>query len=190
MKRMRMRTIYEFFREEDEEREPMPYRKKAEDEDEEEEALALKNFSKIRRRRRHCSPILPALLFKPTSAATNLIKRLPPPSPDLRKSFPSMMTTTGPPTMPPPTVPPMLLRRSLIRQFADAVVRLAGSVTTPVAGTLDNVTSNNVGHSNRVSNNAAGDEDDYDAAKCVVGSNRTYCRNCRRYLHALVPLYE
>ena len=40
--------------------------------------------------------------------------------------------------------------------------------------------------SNRAARSAAGN-DDYDAAKCVVGSCRTYCRNCRRYHHALVP---
>ena len=31
------------------------------------------------------------------------------------------------------------------------------------------------------------EDDDFDEAKCVVGAGRTYCRNCRRYHHALVP---
>ena len=31
------------------------------------------------------------------------------------------------------------------------------------------------------------EDDDFDEAKCVVGAGRTYCHNCRRYHHALVP---
>ena len=34
---------------------------------------------------------------------------------------------------------------------------------------------------------AKDDDDDFDEAKCVVGAGRTYCRNCCRYHHALVP---
>ena len=88
--------------------------------------------------------------------------------------------------MPPTT---MLPRRSLIRQIADVVAGLARSVTATVAGTPDNDPANDdVGRNNRASDNAAEDEDDYKAAKCIVGSIRTYCRNCRRYHHKLVSL--
>ena len=34
---------------------------------------------------------------------------------------------------------------------------------------------------------AKDDDDDFDEAKCLVGAGRTYCRNCHRYHHALVP---
>ena len=107
-----------------------------------------------------------------------------PPPPDLRTSFPSMRTTTGLPTTPPTMTSP---RRSLIRQIADAVADLVRLVTAAVTRSPDNVPTNNVGRTNHVSNHAAEDEFKYDARKCVVGSDRTYCRNCRRYHHALVP---
>ena len=109
----------------------------------------------------------------------------PPSPPDLRTSSPSMMTTTGPLTPPPTTKLP---RRSFIRQIADTVAGLARSVTAAVAGTQDNVPANDVIRNNSTSDNTAGDEDDYDVAKCVLGFIRTYCRSCRRYHHALVPL--
>ena len=169
MKRMKTRTLYEVFREEEQDEAFLLDRK----EEEEEEALALNNFPKIRRRRRCRLPIPPALLFKPTS----------PPSPDLRKSLPSMMSTTGSLITPPPTVPPMLPRRSLIRRFADAVADLARTVTTAFNRSADNVPANHVDRTNHFTE----DEDEYDAVKCVVGSDGTYCRNCRRYHHALVP---
>ena len=77
---------------------------------------------------------------------------------------------------------------NLIRQIADAVAGLARSVTATFAGTPDNIPVNNVGRTNRDSNHTAEDEYKYDARKWVVGSERTYCRNCRRYHHALVSL--
>ena len=173
MKKMRTRTLYKVFREEEQDEALLLDRK----EEEEEEALASNNFPKIRRRQRRRLLIPPALLFRPTS----------PPSPDLRKSFPSMMSTTGLSTMLPPTVPWTLSRRSLIRRFADAVADLARTVTTAFSRSPDNIPANNVDCTNSVSNHVTKDEDEYDAAKCVVGSDRTYCRNCRRYHHALVP---
>ena len=110
-----------------------------------------------------------------------------PSSPDLQKSSPStlMTTTIGPPTMLPTMAWP---RRSLIRQIADAVAGLSRSATAAVAGTPENVPTNDVDRNNSASHNAAEDEDDYDVAKCVVGSIRTYCWNCRRYHHAHVSL--
>ena len=110
----------------------------------------------------------------------------PPPLPDLQTLSPSMMTITGLPTMSPTTTSP---RRSLIRQIADAVVGLVRSVTATVARSRDNVHANDdVRRNNHTSDNAAGDKDDYDLAKCVVGSIRTYCQNCRRHHYALVSL--
>ena len=55
MKRMRTRTLYEVFREEEQDEAFLLDRK---EEEEEEEALALNNFPKIRRRRRRRLPIL------------------------------------------------------------------------------------------------------------------------------------
>ena len=79
-------------------------------------------------------------------------------------------------------------RRNLIRRIADAVASLARSVTAAVAGTPDNILVNNVSRTNRDSDNAAENKFEYDVRKCVVGSERAYCRNCRRYHHALVAL--
>ena len=100
-----------------------------------------------------------------------------PSSPDIsgRRLRPSTPTTTLP-------------RRNLIRRIADAVAGLARSVTAAVAGTPDNIPVNNIGRTNRDSDNAAEDEYEYHVRKCVVGSERAYCRNCRRYHHALVTL--
>ena len=79
-------------------------------------------------------------------------------------------------------------RRNLIRRIADAVVGLARSVTAVVARTPDNVLINNVNHTNHDSDNAAENKFEYDVRKCVVGSERAYCWNCRRYHHALLAL--
>ena len=89
---------------------------------------------------------------------------------------------------PSPSSPDLRTRTNLIRRIADAVASLARSVTAAVAGSPDNIPVNNVGHTNRNSDNAAKEEYEYDGRKCVVGSERTYCRNCRRYHHALVSL--
>ena len=110
-----------------------------------------------------------------------------PPSPDLQTSFPSTRSTTGPPTMPPTM---KSRRRNLIRQIADAVVDLARSVTAAISGSSDNILTNSVNRTNRVSNHTTEDEFKYDARKCVVGSERTYCLNCRRYHHARMNMYE
>ena len=79
-------------------------------------------------------------------------------------------------------------RTNLIRRIADAVAGLARSVTAAVAGTPDNIPINNIGLANRDSKNTAEDKYEYDVRKCVVGSEQAYCRNCRRYQHALVAL--
>ena len=165
MKRIRTRKLIGVFRGEEQDKVILLDRMEEEQDEtflldrmeEEEEALASNNFP---------NPIPPALLFRPTS----------PPSPDLRKSTQSTMLM-----MLPPTVPPTLPRRSLIGRFADTVVDLARTVTAAFSRSSGYVPANNI--SNRVTE----DEYKYDAAKCVVSSVRTYCRNCQRYHHALVP---
>ena len=180
MKRTRTRTLIGVFRREEQDEAFLLDRMEEEQDEtflldrmEEEEALASNNFPKIRRRRRRL-PIPPALLFRSTS----------PPSPDFRQSTQSMMST-----MLPPTVPPTLPRRSLIGRFADAVVDLARTVTAAFSRSSGYVPANNTAspQPNCISNRVTQDEYKYDAAKCVVSSVRTYCRNCQRYHHALVP---
>ena len=171
------------------------------------EALPLMDFPEIQRRTRRRSPIPPPLLLEPPSAEAYLFIR--PPSLDLRKSSPSMpmMATTRPP---PTTLPTTMSRRSLIGRIVDAVVGLARSVTAAITRTPGNggtandvdrafanaaVDANEGGAANDIDRtfaNAAVDanKDEYDAGKCTVGSIRTYCRNCRRYHCALVPLQE
>ena len=86
--------------------------------------------------------------------------------------------------MPPTTTLP---RRSLIGRIFDAVAGLARSVTA-VARTPGNGRTTNAAFD--ANEGLAAKENQYDAGKCVVGSIRTYCRNCQRYHRALVPLQE
>ena len=83
-----------------------------------------------------------------------------------------------------PSSPDLRPRRNVIRRIVDVVADLARSVTAAVSGTPDVPVANNIGRTNHVTE----DEFVYDARKCVVGSERTYCRNCRRYHHALLTL--
>ena len=83
-----------------------------------------------------------------------------------------------------PSSPDLRSRRNVIRRIVDAVAGLARSVTAAVSGTPDVPVTNNVGCTNHITE----DEFLYDARKCMVGSERTYCRNCRRYHDALVTL--
>ena len=101
-------------------------------------------------------------------------------------SSPYLETLVGSPS---PSSPDLQTRpRNLIRRIADAVASLARSVTAAVAGAPDNVLINNIGRTNHDSDNATENKFEYDVRKCVVGSERAYCRNCRRYHHALVAL--
>ena len=171
MKRTRTRMLVGVFRREEQDEVFLLDRMEEEQDEtflpdrmeEEEEALALNNFPKIRRRHRRLTI---------------------PPAPDLWQSTQSMTST-----MLPPTMPPTLPRRSLIGRFADAVVELARTVTAAFSRSSGYVPPNNTTspQPNRIPNGATQDEYKYDAAKCVVSSVRTYCRNCQRYHHALVP---
>ena len=102
-------------------------------------------------------------------------------------SSPDLETLVGPPS---PWSPDLRTRprRNLIRRIADAVAGLARSVTATVARTPDKILVNNVSRTNCDSDNATENKFEYDVRKCVVGSERAYCRNCSRYHHALVAL--
>ena len=102
-------------------------------------------------------------------------------------SSPGLETLVGSPS---PSSPDLRTRprTNLIRRIADAVAGLVRSVTATIAGTPDNVLANNIGRTSRDSDNATEDKFEYNVRKCMVGSKRAYCRNCRRYHHALVAL--
>ena len=95
--------------------------------------------------------------------------------------------------LPPPTTseapPRLLLTRSQgwLRRFGMAVVELFRSAAASIAGCLDVIPVDIIGPANRRTDTSDEDDNNFDEAKCVVGASRTYCRNCRRYHHALVP---
>ena len=77
-------------------------------------------------------------------------------------------------------------RRGLIGRIVAAVADcFRPAAATTAAATATTGTGNNCA---AVNTTAGNDEDnDYDAAKCVVATGMTYCWNCRQDHHALVP---
>ena len=113
-----------------------------------------------------------------------------------------------PPSSEAPPRPPLMGGGGRLRRFARGLIEMirtaAASVAGSVTGRPDVIPADVIGPANEAetkddidddfdigpaneADDAKDDDDDFDEAKCVVGANRTYCRNCRRYHHALVP---
>ena len=113
-----------------------------------------------------------------------------------------------PPSSEAPPRPPLMGGDGRLRRFARGLIEMIRTAAASVAGSLtgcpevipadvigpaneaetkDDVDDDfDIGPANKA-DDAKDDDDDFDEAKCVVGASRTYCRNCPRYHHALVP---
>ena len=118
-----------------------------------------------------------------------------------------------PPLSEAPPRPPLMGGGGRLRRFARGLIEMIRTAAASVAGSItgrldvvpvDVIPANVIGPANEAeakddvddnfdigpaneADDAKDDDDDFDEAKCVVGAGRTYCRNCRRYHHALVP---
>ena len=118
-----------------------------------------------------------------------------------------------PPSSEAPPRPPLMGGGGRLRRFARGLIEMIRTAAASVAGSItgrpdvipvDVIPADVIGPANKAeakddddddfdigpaneADDAKDDDDDFDEAKCVVGAGRTYCRNCRRYHHALVP---
>ena len=85
-----------------------------------------------------------------------------------------------------PPRPPLTGGGDLLRRFAMGLIEMIRTITASIAGRPDVIPADIIGPADATKDDDD-DDDDLDEAKCVVSAGRTYCHNCCRYHHALVP---
>ena len=93
----------------------------------------------------------------------------------------------APPSNEAPPRSPLTGGGGRLRRFVMGLIEMIRTAAASIAGRPDVIPADVIGPANNQADAAKDDNDDFDEAKCVVGAGRKYCRNCRRYHHALVP---